>query len=205
MASPARVPENQTLDEFLRLPEEKPALEYVDGRIEAKVSPQLRHALITAFLTQRINQFAAPRGLGVAVPELRCTFVGRSIVPGVVHLLEDHVPVDVRGRVQDQVHRAPDLHVEIISPDQSAKKSQEKLVHSTSNGCLLGWLVDPEREWVEVFQPGSAPERLSTGGLLDGGVVLPGFRLPVTELFACLDRPRGPQPDAPPTVRDDLG
>ena len=48
MASPARVDKMITLEEFLRLPEidEHPYLEYIDGRIEAKVSPQKKHGLL---------------------------------------------------------------------------------------------------------------------------------------------------------------
>lgn len=203
MASPVRVRENLTLAEFLRLPEEEPSLEYINGRIEAKVSPQLRHALIAAVLVERINVFVARSQLGAAVAELRCTFAGRSIVPDVSYLTEGHLPVDARGHVENEVHRPPDLHIEIISPRQTMKKSREKLAHSTANGCSLGWLVHPDNDWVEVFRAGCAPERLTPDGVLDGDPILPGFRLPVAALFACLDRPRGPHPDAPASAGND--
>src|SRR5262245_18839256 len=91
MASPARVRENLTLEEFLRLPEEKPYLEYIDGRIEAKVSPQFKHSLIASRLTQHLNQFSQPANLGFALVELRCTFTGRSIVPDISVLLDAHI------------------------------------------------------------------------------------------------------------------
>src|SRR4051812_12017379 len=81
MASPSRVRKTMTLEEFLKLPEDKPYLEYIDGRIEAKVSPQKKHGRIEFKISDRLNQFAEPVGLGMAFPELRCTFAGRSIVP----------------------------------------------------------------------------------------------------------------------------
>ena len=47
MSSRTRIRENLTLEEFLKLPEEKPYREYIDGRIEVKVSPQSKHSLLT--------------------------------------------------------------------------------------------------------------------------------------------------------------
>ena len=50
------------LEEFLRLPEidEKPYLEFIDGRIEAKVSPQKKHSLISTSLVRCLDDWAIP-------------------------------------------------------------------------------------------------------------------------------------------------
>ena len=77
MASPTRVRTYPTLEEFLKLSEQKPVLEYIDGRIEAKAAPKLKHSMITGRLGERLDVFAEPAGLGGAFPELRCTFAGR--------------------------------------------------------------------------------------------------------------------------------
>ena len=53
MASPTRVRTHPTLEEFLKLPEQKPVLEYIDGRIEAKAVPKLKHSMITGRLGER--------------------------------------------------------------------------------------------------------------------------------------------------------
>ena len=99
MASPSRVPTTMTLEEFLRLPgiDEHPYREYIDGRIEAKVSPQKKHSTIQKRLVSHLDDFAVPRSLGESFPELRCTFAGRSIVPDVVFLLRDHIETDENG------------------------------------------------------------------------------------------------------------
>ncbi len=122
----------------------------------------------------------------MAFVELRCTFAGRSIVPDVAFLLEEHIDTDEQGRFVNETPIPPDIHVEIISPDQSVTKSHEKLVHSTSNGCPLGWLIHPERETIDAYRPGRPPERLADDGVLDGEPVLPGFRVPVAEVFGWL-------------------
>jgi Uma2 family endonuclease len=186
MASRTRIRQKMTLEEFLKLPEDKPYLEYIDGRIEAKVSPQKKHSLLTTCFVEHLNRWARPARLGWAFPELRCTFAGRSIIPDVVFLLREHIEIDERGRAVDVTPWPPDIHIEIISPEQGMKKSQGKLIHSTSNGCSLGWLIHPYRETIDVYRPGSAAERLAADGVLEGDPVLPGFRLPATEVFGWL-------------------
>lgn len=198
MAGPSQGSKLLTLDEFLERPEEEPSLEYIDGRIEAKVSPRMKHGVLAVRLTQHLNQFAEPRRLGLAIVELRCTFAGRSIVPDVVFLLEEHIVTDDRGEFVDEVERPPDLHVEILSPDQSVRKSRDKLIHATTNGCPIGWLIDPEKKTIDVYEEGGPPQRLAPDGMLTGDPVLPGYRLPVAEVFGWLLWRRS-GPNVPPS------
>jgi Uma2 family endonuclease len=51
-------------------------------------------------------------------------------------------------------------------------------------GVRLVWLVDPASRTVSVFRPDAAPRTLGEGDILDGGDILPGFSLPVAEIFA---------------------
>ena len=198
MASASRVREGLTLEEFLRQPgiDEQPYLEYIDGRIEAKPVPKTKHSVIEGKMLVRLNQFAEPLALGEAFVELRCTFAGRSLVPDIVFLLEDHVLTDDRGEYVDVVLIPPDIHIEVISPDHHEKQCREKLEHSTAHGCPLGWLIDPYREAVRVYRPGQPPQDLPPEGALVGDPVLPGFRLPVAEVFGWLVR-RRPEPGQP--------
>jgi Uma2 family endonuclease len=199
MASPSRVQMPLTLEEFLRLPgiDEQPYREYVDGRIEEKVSPQKKHSAIQKRLVRHLDDFSLPRKLGESFPELRCTFAGRSIVPDVVFLLGDHIEADDEGDLINETFQPPDIHIEIASPDQPIKKNRDKLRFSTANGCLLGWLIDPERKTVEVYRPGRSREQLPDDGIIEGEPVLPGYRLAVTELFGWLKsrRPRSAAPE----------
>jgi Uma2 family endonuclease len=86
-----------TLEEFLSLPDTKPAGEYQNGRITQKVSPQGKHSLLQAKWVVELNRLALPPPLGMAFPELRCTFAGRSIVPDVAFFAWDRVPWDPSG------------------------------------------------------------------------------------------------------------
>jgi Uma2 family endonuclease len=148
--------------------------------------PQKKHAIVTKKIAQAFDGFAEPRGIGESFPELRCTYLGRSIVSDVAFLLEDHIEYDAADEPINETLRPPDIHVEIISPDQSLKVCREKLAHSTTHGCALGILIDPERKSIEVYRPGLAVETLAPDGAISGDPVLPGFRLEVAEVFGWL-------------------
>jgi Uma2 family endonuclease len=202
MSTHSRTRSDMTLEEFLRWPriDEKPYLEYHDGRIEVKVSPKALHSVLEGEIFDALNRVAKQSGSGRAFPELRCTFAGRSIVPDVVFLLHEHIQVDARGRYVDEILIPPDIQVEIRSPRQSMKKTKEKLEHAVANGCPLGWYLDPYRETIDVFRPGIEPERLPADGFLDASPVLPGFRIAVSEVFGWLmyTRPTQEDPEAGP-------
>jgi Uma2 family endonuclease len=150
------------------------------------VSPQKKHSLLTSRCLEHLNRWAEPARLGYAFPELRCTFAGRSIIPDVVFLLEKHIEVETSGEPVNETLRPPDIHIEIISPDQGMKKACEKLAHATAHGCPLGWLIHPEKKTIDVFRPGQPALRMPSNGVLEGEPVLPEFRLPVAEVFGWL-------------------
>jgi len=192
MAAAPRLEHMLTLEEFLQRPEidGSPVQEFIDGRIAYKAIPQLRHALVTIRMCRAFDAFAEPRGIGESFPELRCNYLGRSIVPDVVFLLDEHIEYDENDELTDRVDYPPDIHVEIVSPGQSLKVCREKLLHSASHGCSLGLFIDPERKFVEVYRPGVEVEQLPADGAILGDPVLPGFRLEVSEVFGWLKRRR---------------
>ncbi len=195
MAAPSAARQSPTLEEFLRMPEieEAPYLEYVEGRIEAKAMPTPNHNLIESGFTIRINGFARNFDLGVAIHELRHTFAGRSILPDVSFLKSKNLRFHPDGTLEDFIPTPPDVHIEVISPDQAVAKTHSKLLFSVANGCPLGIMVNPETKTIDVDRPGRTPERLTDDGVIDFTPVLPGLVIPVSEVFGwmivCLKRP----------------
>ena len=55
-------------------------------------------------------------------------------------------------------------------------------------GTKLVWVIDPPTESAAVYTRGKKPKRVGPGDVLDGGKVLPGFRLPLSDLFAAVKR-----------------
>lgn len=78
---------------------------------------------------------------------------------------------------------APDLAVEVASPRDSKGNVAAKAREYLAAGAATVWVLDPERETVTVHRPGRIPETLGRSEVLHGHPVLPGFRVPVAELF----------------------
>ena len=78
---------------------------------------------------------------------------------------------------------APDLVVEVLSPDDRPAEVRAKLADWLTAGVRLVWVVDPNRESVRVHRPGGSEAALDIDGSLDGEDVLPGFMLPLKTIF----------------------
>jgi Uma2 family endonuclease len=176
------------LEEFLKLPEDKPALEYLDGMVAQKVSPKTRHSKLQGELVERINQLARPRRLAMAFPELRVTFAGASPVPDVVALRWNRIPYDEEGVLIDDLPLAPNIAIEIVSPEQSTNALIRKCLWYVSHGVQIALLADPDDDSVLAFRQGQEPRVLQRSERIDLDEILPGFELTVEELFNTLRR-----------------
>lgn len=103
-------------------------------------------------------------------------------MPDVAFVRADRLPAD-RDRTRF-VRVVPDFAVEVISPSESGGEVLAKVVMWLEAGVRLLWLVDPAAKTVLVFAAGQAPRALTIEHTLDGGDVLPGFELPVRDIFA---------------------
>jgi Uma2 family endonuclease len=174
-----------TLEEFLKLPETKPANEYIDGEIIQKPMPKGRHSSLQGELCTNINQAAKTQKIAYAFPELRCTFGGRSIIPDVAVFQWKHIPFSAEGQILDDFTLPPDWTIEILSPEQKPNKVIGNILHCLKYGCQLGWFVDPDDCSVLAFLPGQQPE------LMQGSDRLPvlteiNLELTVDQVFGWL-------------------
>ena len=78
----------------------------------------------------------------------------------------------------------PVLAVEILSPSDRVDDMGEKINGYLQAGTKMAWRVEPVFGLITVFRPDAEPEGLNVNGFLDGGPHLPGFRVPVAEIFA---------------------
>ena len=152
---------SQTLEEFLKLPETKPASEFVNGFIYQKPMPQGKHSRLQLKFCNVVNNVVEKAKIALAFPELRCTFGGRSIVPDVSVFLWSRIPFDADGEVPNAFNVYPDWTVEILSPNQRATKVISNILHCLKHGTNLGWLIDPEDRIILVFIPGQEPVELT--------------------------------------------
>lgn len=174
-----------TLEEFLKLPETKPASEFINGEVVQKPMPQGEHSRLQFKLCAVVNEVAEPQKIALAFPELRCTFGGESVVPDVVVFRWERIPVCPSGRIANRFAVYPDWSIEILSPSQSQTKVLSNLLHCSQHGTELGWLIDPEEESILVVFP---EQRVQ---LLRGNAPLPilegiGLELRVEQVFSWL-------------------
>lgn len=82
-----------------------------------------------------------------------------------------------------EVNGPPDLAVEVKSPTDSKRALRQKAEDYLRFGTKMVLLVFPDEQLVEVYVPGQDVREVKVDGVLDGGDVLPGFTLPVRDIF----------------------
>lgn len=160
------VPGSLTLADFLRLPsiEESPAWEFIDGEAIQKPMPGGKHSRLQLRLASAIN---ASTSTYEALPELRCTFGGRSIVPDLAVVAQSQIPVDDEGQISSAgLEFAPPWVIEILSPDQNQTRVIRKLLHTLRYGGQMGWLIDPDERVVLVYRNDRLPDEFTEEAVL---------------------------------------
>lgn len=176
-----------TLEEFLKLPETKPASEYINGQIIQKPMPQGKHSKLQGKLVTGINDVVESQKIALAFPELRCTFGGRSIVPDVTVFAWKRIPLDESGEVANVFKTYPDWTIEILSPEQSQTKVTGNILYCLKHGTSLGWLIDPDERSVLVYPPKQQPELFQESQeILPVPDLVSGLQLTVGQLFEWL-------------------
>ena len=129
------------------------------------------------FIVERdLGAFLGPDGMMrlfpglVRIPDV--AFVSWARSPG---------PDRKRGAIPDVV---PDLVVEVLSKSNTRREMERKLDEYFEAGVRLVWYVDPKARTVRVYTGRRDVRTLTTADELDGGDVLPGFRLAIAEWFA---------------------
>ena len=144
------------------------------------------HGDIALAIGAALRQFARDTGLGRVAGAETGYVISEDpetmLAPDASFVLIDRLPPrDERRRF---LRLAPDLVVEVVSPNDSASYVQRKVIEYLNNGVRLVWIVDPEHETVTVYDDHGTVQFLDSDDNLDGGEVLPGFCVAVADLFA---------------------
>jgi Uma2 family endonuclease len=174
-----------TAEEFWQQYAGKP-YELVRGEVKQRMPAGLIHGLIAMRMGRRIDAVASAskRGITVAAEtgfRVR-TALGESVrAPDVAFIRAERLPSPLPHTFADL---APDLVVEIASPNDAYSDLRDKVDEWLQAGVQVVWVVDPQRRVVEVYQPNQPIRVLREGDTLTGDPVLPDFQLPLSELFA---------------------
>jgi Uma2 family endonuclease len=145
------------LQDFLQLSdlEASPAWEYVDGMALQKPMPKTRRSILQKCLLDVIDRNSNDH---TALPELRCTFGERSIVPDVAIIAWNRIPINAAREPEDDFIAAPDWTIEILSPGQTTTRVIDNILHCLRHGCQLGWMIEPDDYAILVFTPHQEPQ-----------------------------------------------
>lgn len=167
------------------LPEAKPALEWVNGRILQKASPQRKHALAQTEFAAALLGWARATGAGDVGTEweFRVQPPGeerRPLVPDVAFLSFDRIPYEDEAAA-DIPNVAPNAVVEILSPGDRTRDVEAKVRVYLLAGAEVIFLVDTMRTCVIVVDA-RGRRTLSAADVVEHAA-LPGFSLAAKRLF----------------------
>ncbi len=192
--SPDRVrlqppPGNATPQDVLEIhARTKRLCELVDGVLVEK-GMGYRESMLAAFLIQQILNFLQKHDLGLVAGEAGMMMLNPGLVrmPDVSFVSWSRLPSS--GVPSEPIpDLAPDLAVEVLSPSNTRAEMARKRREYFAAGVRQVWQVDPDTRTVAVYTAPEQVNELSESDVLGGADVLPGFALPVKELFARLDR-----------------
>jgi len=109
-------------------------------------------------------------------------FSGLVRIPDVSFISGDRLPGRKRPKTPIP-HLAPDLVIEVLSKGNTKAEMTRKLGEYFEAGVRSVWIVNPRKRTVRVYTAVDQSVLLAEDESLDGGTVLPGFVLPVRELF----------------------
>jgi Uma2 family endonuclease len=173
-----------TPEELLAI-RDRPMPELIDGQLVEREMSQKSDA-IALNIGAYIRVFVREHNLGlvngsqgsyqifpddprrVRIPD--ASFTRKDRIPG-------GPPEEGHGRIP------PDLVVEVVSPNDMAEDVNAKVEDFLNAGVPQVWVLYPQTETVHVFRSPRGFEVVRRDGTLDGGDILPGFRVPVRDLF----------------------
>jgi Uma2 family endonuclease len=176
---------SMTAEEFMALPDDGRRYELIEGVLH-EVSPGgLEHSGIGIELIWYLSGFVREHDLGrVYGPDAGYYFERDPVTvraPDVSFIRTDRLPASKERKGFSPV--LPDLAVEIASPGDSPGEIAEKVAFYLDHGVPLVWMTYPQSQSVVAHRSGREPRVFGPSDVLDGEDVVPGFRLPVADLF----------------------
>ncbi|WP_165250839.1 Uma2 family endonuclease [Paludisphaera soli] len=187
-------PGEATEADAIRIHEKKRVLcELVDGVLVEKGMGYVE-SMLAIFLAGLLQRFVDEHNLGVVTGAdgLIRLFPGMMRAPDIAFASWDRIPESTLSRQTSVPDIAPELAVEILSRSNTDREMERKRDDYFNAGVLVVWEVDPRSRTLVVHRRDMEPRTLGESDSLSEPELLPGFELPLQELFGKLDRKRGP-------------
>ena len=173
-----------TAEELFTLPEGEMQYELVRGQLREVPMAGWQHGSVEVNIIAILVTDRVARTVGRTVSGDTAFVLARDPdtvrIPDVAFVRHERLPPPL---VSGRAALAPDLAVEIHSPNDRPGEVQRKVADYFAAGVKFVWLVDPDEQTVEVWTPGGLDRRCTATETIDGGTVIPGFRCPVARFF----------------------
>ncbi len=173
-----------TADELLRTPIPDKRVELVRGVLQVREPAGWRHGLVAMSLGIELGAYAKRTGAGgVCAAETGfklATDPDTVRAPDVAFVTRDRMPP---SGTTAYLALAPDLVVEVLSPDDRPGEVLAKVADWLSAGTRLVWVVDPERCLARIYRHDGSEDVVTGADALDGEDVLPGFACSLEAIF----------------------
>lgn len=164
--------------------------EIINGEIVECPPMSVEAQTCASDLAYELTKYALGKNIGKAYTEVLVQMpdpINRDRRPDVIFVSFKTWPKEQRKPADRSWDVTPDLCVEVVSPSDQAEELREKVAEYFDAGIPLVWVVYPQQGIVDVFDSPTTCRTLSRHESLTGGTVIPGFSLPLNQLFAPSD------------------
>jgi Uma2 family endonuclease len=174
-----------TDDEFMALNRDGHRYELVDGELIDVGNSGAKHGHVCSLLMILLGGYVHLQKLGVMFDSSTAFQMknGNKRSPDVSFFAKERLQ-GIEDLPAGFLEGAPDLAVEVLSPSNTIEEIDTKITEYFENGARLVWAINPAQRYTLVYRNGLEPDRLlKLGDSLEGEEVVPGFTLPMAELF----------------------
>ncbi len=162
--------------------------ELIEGRVVERSPAGRRRGHLTLLLGWRLAEFVETHHLGEVYAAETGFILARNPdtvrAPDISFIRHERLPTSSDPNDDDRfLALAPDLAVEIISPSNSARETSDKVLGCLDAGTALVWVIEPRRRILTAYTADRTARIYRVGDTIDGGDALPGFQLPLADLF----------------------
>lgn len=162
--------------------------ELIEGELVKTMSTGFIHGVIAQRIGRFIGNFADEHNLGEVAAAETGFILGEQTYRGADGAFISNESLAKHGYPQGFFPTAPDIAIEVVSPNNTSEEMMQKVNLYLQNGSRLVWVIYPQTKVITVYRQNNLVSLLRENDMLEGEDVLPGFQLPVEQLFANLPK-----------------
>jgi Uma2 family endonuclease len=182
---PTTMEQRITADDLSRMPEDGFRHALVKGELITMAPAGFHHGMLAGQIFLSLGEFVRRQGLGVVLAAETGFKIASNPdtvrAPDVAFVCKERF--EQIGPTEKFWPGAPDLAVEVVSPGDSYSEVQGKVFDWLEAGTRLVIVADPRKQAITVYRSMKDIEVLTARDTLDGGEVVPGWRMPVGDIF----------------------